>query len=195
MKYNTVLKLMERNYKKVSENGKTYFMNEFDKVVSINNRKRNLLVLYVYSSDRIVWNHYGIVAVAIAKDFKLINNYEVRVADVIVMQGLCGADNGFERISNTHLEVAVSNYLSFADDENDAYYNFVEPVQIIDMEILTSPQFPSANLKGELISVTVKDANGTIGKASYVVGKGLVKERKIGAMGIIENSKLISLDI
>lgn len=195
MKYNTVLKLMERNYKKEIQNGVTYFMNEYDKVVAINNSKRNLLVLYVYSSDRIVWNHHGIVAVAIAKDFKLIHNYEVRVADVIVMRGLCGACNVFERIANTHLELDSANYLSLADDDNDESYNFVEPIQIIDMGILTSSQFSSANLKGALISVTVRDANGTIGNAPYVVGKGLVKGRKIGAMGIMKNSKLISLDI
>lgn len=192
MKYDTLRKLVARNYKQAVKNDVTYFMNKAGEVVATENAKHNLLVMYVYSNSNIVWNHNNTVAVAIAKDFKLIHNYEVRVADVIVMNGLCGASNTIERTSNMLLKVTSSDSVSF-DKES---YDFVEPVQIIDRGILDSPQFAGANLSGALIDVTVRDARGTVGKAPYIVGKGLVsKAYKIGTMGYMVNSTRISLEI
>ena len=192
MKYDILRKLVERNYKQVVKNGVTYFMNNAGEVVATENTKHNFLVMYVYSNSNTVWNHNDTVAVAFAKDFKLVHNYEVRLADVIAMVGLCGANNTLERTSNMLLEVTSSSDVSF-DDES---YNFVEPVQIIDKGILDSHQFAGANLKGALIDVTVKDANGTVGKVPYIVGQGLVsKAKKIGTMGCMESSTIISLEI
>lgn len=192
MNYKTLINLVARKYNKAIANGVTYFMNNAGEVVATENAKHNLLVMYVYSNSNTVWNHNDTVAVAVAKDFKLIHNYEVRVADVIAMNGLCGACNTIVRTSNMLLEVTASTGVNF-DAES---YNFVEPVQIIDREILDSPQFAGANLSGALIDVTVRDAKGTIGKAPYIVGKGLVsKAKKIGTMGYMASSTRISLEI
>lgn len=192
MKYDTLRKLVARNYKQAVKNNVTYFMNEAGEVVATENAKHNLLVMYVYSNSNTVWNHNDTVAVAIAKDFKLIHNYEVRVADVIVMNGLCGACNTIKRTSNMLLEAAPSGGVSF----DMKSYDFVEPVQIIDRAILDSLEFAGANLSGALIDVTVRDARGTVGKAPYIVGKGLVsKANKIGTMGYMISSTRISLEI
>lgn len=192
MKYNTLRNLVARKYNQAVENGVTYFMNKAGEVVATENAKHNLLVMYVYSNRNTVWNHHDTVAVAVAKDFKLIHNYEVSVADVIVMAGLSGAYNTIERTSHMLLKVTSSVDVSF-DEES---FNFVEPVQIIDSGVLDSPQFAGANLNGALIDVAVRDAKGTIGKAPYIVGKGLVsKSKKIGTMGCMMSSTRISLEI
>lgn len=192
MKYNTLRNLVARKYNKAVVNGVTYFMNNAGEVVATENAKHNLLVMYVYSNSNTVWNHNDTVAVAVAKDFKLVHNYEVRVADVIVMDGLCGACNTIKRTSNMLLEVTSSTDVVF-DAES---YSFVEPIQIIDRGILDSPQFTGANLSGALIDVTVRDAKGTIRKAPYIVGKGFVsKGKKIGTMGHMASSTRISLEI
>lgn len=183
--------MVERKYRYVVENGVTYFLNNAGEVVATENTKHNILVMYVYSNRDTVWNHHDTVAVAIAKDFMLVHNYEVHLADVIAMVGLCGAIKTIERTSNMLLEETSSRNLSF-DAES---YNLVEPVQIIDRGILDSPQFAHVTLKGACISVTVKDANGTVAKVPYIVGHGLVsKAKKIGTMGSMESSHIWNFD-
>jgi hypothetical protein len=192
MRYDVIKKRISQRYRAVNQNGITYFMNKFGEVVATENAKHNLLVMYVYSNLNTVWNHHDTVAVAIAKDFKLVHKFEVIVADVIVMNGLCGATNTIQRTSNMLLEVTSATDVSF----DEKWSNFVEPVQIIDRGILDLPQFSSTKLNGALIDVKVRDAKGKVVTLPYVVGKGLVsKPNKIGTMGHMISSTIISLEI
>lgn len=68
--------------------------------------------MYVYSDSHTVWNHHDKVAIVVAKDFKILHNYEECVEDVIVMCGLCGGFNTITRTSNMLLEVTSSNDVS-----------------------------------------------------------------------------------
>ena len=98
MKYESIAKRVARRYRAVEEDG-TYFFNEAGDVVAYENDRKNLLTMYVKGNDAI-FSHYGIVAVAIAKDFVLTYEYRTQKADVLVIGGLCGAVNSIKRISN-----------------------------------------------------------------------------------------------
>lgn len=192
MKYKTLRNLVVRKYKSTVKNETTYFMDKSGRIVATENLKHNLLVMYVYCDSNTINNHNDTVAVAVAKDFKLIHNYEVHVADVMIMTGLCGSFNTIERKSNMLLHESTSIDIDFDFKPN----NFVEPVQIIDRGILDNPQFANSILDEARIDVIIKDANGTIAKVPYIVGKGLVFNPKpIGTMGYMKTSTTISLDI
>lgn len=118
MRYGTIRNLVARKYQQVTQNGISYFVNEAGEVVATENSKKNLLVMYVYSNRHMVWSHHDTVAVAIAKDFKLISNFTTRTADVIVMNGLCGSCTTIERSSNMLMEVTSSCDVRFGTDKN-----------------------------------------------------------------------------
>lgn len=190
MKYESIAKRVTRRYRAVEENG-TYFFNKAGNVVAYENSHKNLIVMYVKQNDAI-WCHYGIVAVAIAKDFVLTKEYQTQKADVVVINGLCGACNSIERISNRVLAHECSKDL-IIDCENS--FEVCEPVTIIDRGILDSPQFASCNLSGACIDVKIKDAKGKEATVPYIVGKGLAyKAKQISTMGYITSSNKIHLD-
>lgn len=98
MKYESIAKRVARRYRAVEKDG-TYFFNEAGDVVAYENDRKNLLTMYVKGNDAI-FSHYDIVAVTIAKDFVLTYEYRTQKADVLVIDGLCGAVNSIKRISN-----------------------------------------------------------------------------------------------
>lgn len=193
MRYDTLKNLLVRRYSQVTNNETTFYKNRDGKVVATENQKQNLIVMYVCSDRNTVWNHNDVVAVAIAKEFKLICNGEVNIADVVVINGLCGTYNTIERVLNMCLEVTSSRNVSFDKTES---CNFSEPIKIINRGVLDSPQFKDSNLEGALIDVVVEDASGKRFKAPYIVGKGLaLATHEIGTMGCMLSPTVISLDV
>ena len=131
MKYDGIRKRLLRKYRTVSENGTTYFMDSSDMVVATENSNHNLLVMYV-SSCKQVRCHHGIVAIAIAKDFMLIKKYEVSVADVVVMNGLCGVNTTLQRTSNMLLECIASEDICYKGRyPSDVEQRYIEAKKII----------------------------------------------------------------
>lgn len=99
--YNDIQFLVARKYNHITdENGMTYFVNKSVYVVAPENAQHHLLVMYVYRNRSTVWNHKDTVVVAIAKDFKLVQNYAIRMANVVVMNGL--------RVTNYHKIAKIS---------------------------------------------------------------------------------------
>ncbi|MCI9177810.1 MAG: hypothetical protein HFJ28_04480 [Clostridia bacterium] len=138
MKYDVFLKRVSRKYKAVTENGETFFFNRDGNVVAHENARKNLLVMYVHY-NKMIWCHHNIVAVAIAKDFTLLKNYLVEKADVVVVNGLCGACNTIQRTSNMLLETVVHPKLAFLEYANShdvsTKFHYIAP-----MGTLLSPQ-------------------------------------------------------
>lgn len=109
MRYETLAKKLAR-YERTTKGDTTFYLLN-GKVVAT--EKRNIIVMYFYCSRDVIWNHHDVVAVAVAKDFVIVNNYEKTIADVVTVNGLCGAYNTIERMSNRLLKVGISKKLSF----------------------------------------------------------------------------------
>jgi len=114
MRYDGIRKRLLRKYQSIIENGTTYFIDSSNMVVATENDRHNLLVMYVTARKKL-WCHHNTVAIAVAKNFMLINNYEVSYADVVVINGLCGACNTIQRTSNMLLSLNSSLDLDFMD--------------------------------------------------------------------------------
>lgn len=100
MKYETLVKKLAR-YEQVTNADTTLYLRN-GKVVAT--QKKNVLVMYFQCSPDVIWNHNNIVAVAVAKKFVIVKNYEKIVADVVVVDGLCGACTSIKRTTNRLLE-------------------------------------------------------------------------------------------
>lgn len=113
MKYEGLRKRITRKYSHYVKEGVTYYLNKAGEVVATENETHNLLVMYVYSNKNTIFNHNNTVAVAVAKNFKLVKNYVVQIADIITIEGLCGSCNSIVRISDMLLQVTTSANLNF----------------------------------------------------------------------------------
>ncbi len=108
MKYKDFKRALMRKYRSVTEKGVVYFLNDKGGVVATENEKQNLIVMYVYCEPSVVWNHRNVVAIAVAKKFKILQNYETKLADIIAIKGLCGSCNTIDRKYSLILEETVN---------------------------------------------------------------------------------------
>lgn len=189
MNFNCVERRLNRWYSKVTENGVTYYLNKDGQTVATKGNK--LIVMYFYD-NKFIWNHNDVVAVAVAKDFVLTKDCQKTIADVVVVNGLCGSTNTIIRKNNQLLSVDSSEQLAFKDDYS---VDIVKPYEIINKGVLTSKQFSTCELEGVLIDVQVRDATGRIKNVPYIVGKGIVSTpRIIGTLGKVLDNGVFKFD-
>lgn len=106
MNFDCIERRLSRWYSHVEEDGTVYYADNNGKTVATKTGK--LIVMYFACSPDIIWNHRDMVAVAVAKDFVLTNEYQKTVADVVSVMGLCGSYNTFTRIGNQLLILSNS---------------------------------------------------------------------------------------
>ncbi len=190
MNFDCIERRLSRWYSHVEEDGTVYYADNNGKTVATKTGK--LIVMYFACSPDIIWNHRDMVAVAVAKDFVLTNEYQKTVADIVSVMGLCGSHNAFARIGN-QLLISDATPTSCFDDVPPI--NLVEPFEIVNRGIMDSAQFSTCNLKGALIDVLVRDATGAIKSVPYIVGKGIVSSsRRIGTLGNVTANMVFHFD-
>lgn len=189
MNFNCIERRLNRWYSQVTENGVTYYLNKDGQTVAT---KANKLIVMYFFDNKFIWNHNDVVAVAVAKDFVLTKECRKTIADVVVVNGLCGSTNTIIRKSNQLLSVDSSEQLAFNDDYA---VDIVGPYEIINKGILDSKQFSTCELEGALIDVQVRDATGSIKTVPYIVGKGVVSApRIIGTLGKVLDNGVFKFD-
>lgn len=189
MNFNCIERRLNRWYSKVTEKGVTYYLNKDGQTVAT---KANKLIVMYFFDNKFIWNHNDVVAVAVAKDFVLTKECRKTIADVVVVNGLCGSTNTIIRKSNQLLSVDSSEQLAFNDDYA---VDIVGPYEIINKGILDSKQFSTCELEGALIDIQVRDATGSIKTVPYIVGKGVVSApRIIGTLGKVLDNGVFKFD-
>lgn len=189
MNFNCIERRLNRWYSQVTENGVTYYLNKDGQTVAT---KANKLIVMYFFDNKFIWNHNDVVAVAVAKDFVLTKECQKTIADVVVVNGLCGSTNTIIRKSNQLLRVGTSKQLAFNDDYA---VDIVEPYEIINKGVLGSKQFSTCELEGALIDVQIRDASGYIKTVPYILGKGVVSApRIIGTLGKVLDNGVFKFD-
>lgn len=122
MKYKDFKRALMRKYRSVTEKGVVYFLNDKGGVVATENEKQNLIVMYVNCERSFMWSHRDMAAIAVAKRFKIIENYEVKLADVIAVKGLYGLCNTFKTIYDSILEDICEDTLNL-DFKSDIFHD------------------------------------------------------------------------
>ena len=100
--YKEILKKLKSKYQIVQGQEKSYLLNEQKQIIGT--ITDNLIVLFYKCEETIIWNHQNKVALAIAKDFVYGNGEDVKKADVMYIEGLCGAVNDIELTNDFYLE-------------------------------------------------------------------------------------------
>ena len=149
--YDSILNLLSKKYSVISKEKKNYFVNENGEVVASYNKDYISMLFDFPACSREIWNHEGKVVVTFAKDFQ-VNSY---VADVIILEGLCGTENDTEVIGNR----------TYSTISNEEIYNIngKSPLQekfeslpyeekIKMLEEITGATFTGANIDGLRIS-------------------------------------------
>ena len=107
--YNFFEKRLEQTYESTNVGDATLYLKN-GHVVAL--KKDNVINMYCQCDPRTIWNHYNIAAVAIIKDFNIVTNLKSKkVADVMVITGLCGAAKGISRVNELLLETSTFNEL------------------------------------------------------------------------------------
>ena len=100
--YKEILQKLKSRYKIIKGHEKDYLINAQNQIVGT--ITENLIVLFYRCEETIIWNHQNKVALAIAKDFVYGNGEDVKKADVMYIEGLCGAVNDIELTNDFYLE-------------------------------------------------------------------------------------------
>ena len=107
--YNEMLKEVLKNHKIIEGNEKYYIVNNSNHIVGT--LTENLIVLFYICNKAKIWNHKNMAAVAIAKDFILGTNSEVKKVDIMYIRGLCGSCNDIQSIDDYYIETFTNHEL------------------------------------------------------------------------------------
>lgn len=118
--YDEMLKEILKNYQIIEGNEKNYIVNSNDNIVGT--LTENLIVLFYICNKEKIWNHKNMAAVAIAKDFVLATNNQIKKADVMYISGLCGACNDIQLIDNYYIEDYPNYELNFLEQDYQLGY-------------------------------------------------------------------------
>lgn len=117
MNFDSIEKRLTQTYAQKRKGSVTYFLKEGNVVAREEN---DCIVMYFRCKSNVIWNHYGIVAMAVAKDFQLVkkndDQYQITLADVIVVTGLCGACNAIRKVSNRLLKVTYIHEIEYQEE-------------------------------------------------------------------------------
>lgn len=116
--YKEILKKLKSKYQIVQGQEKSYLLNEQKQIIGTITDK--LIVLFYKCEETIIWNHQNKVALAIAKDFVYGNGEDIKKADVMYIEGLCGATNDINVTNDFYLETEFNLELpSIASKEQE----------------------------------------------------------------------------
>ena len=85
MKYENLEKALNRRYSQTVDGNVTLYWKNGEVVAT---RQKHVIVLYFNCDSSVICNNTGLVMMAVAKDFTLVDNYRKKVADVIAVNGM-----------------------------------------------------------------------------------------------------------
>ena len=109
-KFEQMARLLTQYEQKVGDDGTIYYLRQ-DGCVGY--RRNNLIVLYFQCHKDVIWNHWNLVKVGIAKDFQLVkwhkNGYKEKKVEIVVVKGFCGAANALDNVNNNYIKSSVAH--------------------------------------------------------------------------------------
>lgn len=109
--FNEILKIVKSHYLILEGKEKNYLFDKNSRIVGT--ITQNLIVLYYSCDSNVIWNHKGVVAVAFAKDFILAKGNNVKRADVIFIEGLCGACEDIKVVDDFYIKTTGSSEIRY----------------------------------------------------------------------------------
>ena len=104
-KYKEFLENLLKKYQLIDGKEKNYFVDGNNKIIGTLSKDLKSLVLYYQCDSEVIWNHNDIVAVTFAENFTIAKGKDVKNADVIYIEGLCGSPNDIRVFSNCYFEL------------------------------------------------------------------------------------------
>ena len=188
--YDSILNLLNKNYSVISKDKKNYFINDKGEIVASYNKNSISMFFDFPAESREIWNHEGRVVLTFAKDFQ-VNSY---VADVLFLEGLCGATNDTEVIENYAYFTVNNHELYNINGDNKLQEKFdslpyEERIKIL--EEITGASFKGAKIDG--IRLFKPEKETTYGSCGFIYSKNGIADITILDEIYIHNIKVCDI--
>lgn len=107
--YYYMKKFLDSNYESYSSEKSTIYLKDGEIVGTCVN---DVITIYFDCKGKI-WSHNDRVMVGIAKDMKIVNNYDCKICDVMMFRGMCGSPNIFAKRNEYFME---TDYIGSIDN-------------------------------------------------------------------------------
>lgn len=194
--YDSILNQLNKKFTLVSKNKKNYFINEEGAIVASYDANSISMYFEFPADSQEILNHHGIVVATFAKNFQ-VND---KIADIIIVDGLCGACNDTKMIGNYAYMTCDNSELRDFYDTNSKQKQFDQlPYEdrIKILEEMTGASFKGASIDGIRLFSSNKEAK--ISSCGHICSSNGIAQIKLSdemiINGIHVNKKDIGFDL